>query len=219
MPPGFQFPADFTGLTVKTMWSIWSAGLMTGLALILAIGAQNAFVLRQGIRREHVGVVVVLCIASDAILILGGTFGIGALVLRFPAALIVLKWGGAAYLAWWAARSFAAALKPSSLTVEATGSRGSAVSTTLAVTYLNPHVYLDTLVVLGGPRCPVGLRSRGGGRKRPVVPRPGVWGPGTVRGAQQPAHLAGSGPGYRHGDARPCHQADAQLIPAAGNRL
>jgi L-lysine exporter family protein LysE/ArgO len=103
-----QFSADSTGLTAKTMWSIWCVGLLTGLALILAIGAQNAFVLSQGIRREHVGVVVALCIASDVMLILGGTYGIGALVSRFPTALTVLKWGGTAYLAWWAARSFAA---------------------------------------------------------------------------------------------------------------
>lgn len=131
------------------MWSIWGTGLMTGLALIIAIGAQNAFVLRQGIRREHVGVVVALCMASDAILILGGTAGIGALVSRFPLALDVLRWGGAAYLAWWAVRSFGSALKPSSLTAEAPRSRGSVVATTLALTYLNPHVYLDTVVLLG----------------------------------------------------------------------
>lgn len=122
---------------------------MTGLTLILAIGAQNAFVMRQGIRREHIGAVVALCIASDAVLILGGTLGIGAFVSQVPAALIVLKWSGTAYLVWWAARSFAAALKPSFLTAEAPRSRGSVVATTLAVTYLNPHVYLDTLVLLG----------------------------------------------------------------------
>ncbi|MFI7496698.1 LysE/ArgO family amino acid transporter [Kocuria sp. M4R2S49] len=131
------------------MWSIWGTGLMSGLALIVALGAQNAFVLRQGIRREHVGVVVALCAVSDAVLILGGTAGIGALVSRFPEALDVLRWGGAAYLAWWAVRSFASALKPSSLTAEAPRSRGSVVATTLALTYLNPHVYLDTVVLLG----------------------------------------------------------------------
>jgi L-lysine exporter family protein LysE/ArgO len=119
------------------MWSIWSTGLMTGLALIIAIGAQNAFVLRQGIRREHVGVVVALCMVSDALLILGGTVGIGAL-------------GGAAYLTWWAVRSFRSALKPSTLTAEAPRSKGSVMATTLALTYLNPHVYLDTVVLLGG---------------------------------------------------------------------
>lgn len=131
------------------MWSIWGAGLMTGLALIIAIGAQNAFVLRQGIRREHVGVVVALCMAADALLILGGTAGIGALVSRFPQALDVLRWGGAAYLAWWAVRSFVSALRPSSLTAEAPRSRGSVITTTLALTFLNPHVYLDTVVLLG----------------------------------------------------------------------
>lgn len=131
------------------MWSIWSAGLLTGLALIVAIGAQNAFVLRQGVRREHVGIVVALCLASDAALILGGTFGIGAVVSRFPEVLTALKWGGAAYLGWWAIRSFAAAFKPSSLSADAPRSRGSVVATTLALTYLNPHVYLDTVVLLG----------------------------------------------------------------------
>ena len=123
---------------------------MTGLALIIAIGAQNAFVLRQGIRREHVGVVVALCMLSDALLILGGTVGIGALVSRFPLALDVLRWGGAAYLAWWALRSFRSAVKPSTLTADAPRSKGSVIATTLALTYLNPHVYLDTVGLLGG---------------------------------------------------------------------
>lgn len=132
------------------MWSIWGTGLLTGLALIIAIGAQNAFVLRQGIRREHVGVVVALCMAGDAALILGGTAGVGALVSRFPDALEVLRWGGAAYLTWWAVRSFVSALKPSSLSAEAPRSRGSVIATTLALIFLNPHVYLDTVVLLGG---------------------------------------------------------------------
>ena len=131
------------------MWSIWGAGLTTGLALIVAIGAQNAFVLRQGVRREHVRVVVALCLASDAVLILGGTAGIGALVARFPQALEVLRWGGAAYLAWWAVRSFASAARPAALVAGAPRSRGSVVATTLALTWLNPHVYLDTVVLLG----------------------------------------------------------------------
>lgn len=131
------------------MLSIWGTGLLTGLALIIAIGAQNAFVLRQGIRREHVGVVVALCIVSDALLILGGTAGIGALVSRFPAVLDILRWGGAAYLTWWAVRSFKSAFKPAALTAEVPRSRGSVVATTLALTYLNPHVYLDTVVLLG----------------------------------------------------------------------
>ncbi|MDK1361533.1 LysE/ArgO family amino acid transporter [Arthrobacter sp. zg-Y1219] len=131
------------------MWSIWGTGLLTGLGLIVAIGAQNAFVLRQGIRREHVAAVVVLCAASDAVLILAGTAGIGTLVDRFPQVLDILRWGGAVYLAWFAVRSFMSALKPSVLTGQAPRSRGSVISTTLALTFLNPHVYLDTVVLLG----------------------------------------------------------------------
>ncbi|WAP51767.1 LysE/ArgO family amino acid transporter [Arthrobacter sp. ATA002] len=131
------------------MWSIWGTGLLTGLGLIVAIGAQNAFVLRQGIRREHVGAVVVLCAVSDAVLILAGTAGIGALVERFPQVLSILRWGGAAYLVWFAVRSFRYALKPSVLTGDAPRSRGSVIGTTLALTFLNPHVYLDTVVLLG----------------------------------------------------------------------
>ena len=131
------------------MWSIWGTGLLTGLGLIVAIGAQNAFVLRQGIRREHVGAVVVLCAVSDAVLILAGTAGIGALVESFPQALTILRWGGAAYLTWFAGRSFRSALKPAVLTGQAPRSRGSVITTTLALTFLNPHVYLDTVVLLG----------------------------------------------------------------------
>jgi L-lysine exporter family protein LysE/ArgO len=131
------------------MWSIWASGLMTGLALIVAIGAQNAFVLRQGIRREHIGAVVLLCMAADAALILAGTAGVGALVSRFPAALDILRWAGAAYLMWWAARSFRSALRPAALTPDAPRSRGSVIATTAALTLLNPHVYLDTVVLVG----------------------------------------------------------------------
>lgn len=150
MPHTASWHQGLTTKMVGSVLSIWSAGLTTGLALILAIGAQNAFVLRQGIRREHVGVVVVLCIADDAVLILGGTFGIGALVSQIPDALVALKWCGVVYLTWWAVRSFGAALKPSSLVDAAPQPRGPVVVTALAVTYLNPHAYLDTVVVLGG---------------------------------------------------------------------
>ena len=123
--------------------------MVTGLALIVAIGAQNAFVLRQGIRREHVGAVIAVCMAGDAALILGGTAGIGALVTRFPDALEVLRWGGAAYLVWFAAGSFVAALKPSSLAQAAPRSKSSVIASSVALTFLNPHVYLDTVVLLG----------------------------------------------------------------------
>jgi len=123
--------------------------MLTGLALIVAIGAQNAFVLRQGIRREHIGAVVVVCMAGDTLLIVGGTAGIGALVSRFPGVLEVLRWAGAAYLLWFALRSFLAALKPSALAEQGPRSKNSVVATTAALTFLNPHVYLDTVVLLG----------------------------------------------------------------------
>lgn len=131
------------------MWSVAATGMLTGLGLIVAIGAQNAFVLRQGLRREHIGVVVALCIISDVLLIFGGTAGIGALVTRFPAALDVLRWGGAAYLALLGIRSLRSALRPAALAAQAPRARGRVVLTILALTFLNPHVYLDTVVLLG----------------------------------------------------------------------
>lgn len=131
------------------MWTAGLTGMLTGLALIVAIGAQNAFVLRQGIRREHIGAVVAVCMAGDALLIVGGTAGIGALVTRFPGVLEVLRWAGVAYLLWFAVRSFLAALKPSALAEQAPRSKNSVVATTAALTFLNPHVYLDTVVLLG----------------------------------------------------------------------
>ncbi|WP_460467417.1 LysE/ArgO family amino acid transporter [Calidifontibacter terrae] len=127
-------------------------GLLTGLGLIVAIGAQNAFVLRQGVHREHVGVVVVICAVSDAVLIALGVAGVGAVVASHPTVLTVLKWLGAAYLVWFAIGAFRSALHPSgletgverkSLTVR------SVALTALALTYLNPHVYLDTVLMLG----------------------------------------------------------------------
>jgi len=123
--------------------------MLTGLALIVAIGAQNAFVLRQGIRREHIGPVVAVCMAGDALLIVAGTAGIGALVTRFPGVLEVLRWAGAAYLLWFAVRSFMAAARPAALAEQAPRSRNSVIATTAALTFLNPHVYLDTVVLLG----------------------------------------------------------------------
>lgn len=123
--------------------------MLTGLALIVAIGAQNAFVLRQGIRREHIGAVLAVCMAGDALLIVAGTAGIGALVTRFPGVLEVLRWAGAAYLLWFAVRSFMAAARPSALVEEGSRSKNSVIVTAAALTFLNPHVYLDTVVLLG----------------------------------------------------------------------
>lgn len=125
--------------------------MLTGLALIVAIGAQNAFVLRQGIRRQHVWTVVLLCIASDVFLISVGTAGIGFLIERVPWLLEIFRWGGVIYLVGFAIQSFRSAMKPQGLRAagEGGGSRQSVVLTTLALTWLNPHVYLDTVIMLG----------------------------------------------------------------------
>jgi L-lysine exporter family protein LysE/ArgO len=178
------------------MLSIWCAGLLSGLALIIAIGAQNAFVLRQGLRREHVGVVIMLCIASDAVLIFGGTLGVGVLVSTAPATLVLLKWVGIVYLSWWAVRSFAAALKPSALTAAVPRSTGTVVVMTLAVTYLNPHAYLDAVVVLGNLANQQGLGDRwifAAG----AVAGSALWFPFLGYGAQALSRLLSNGKTWR----------------------
>lgn len=127
-------------------------GFFTGLSLIVAIGAQNAFVLRQGLRREHVLGIVLFAAVSDALLIIVGIAGLGAVIQSFPIALEVIRYVGAAYLIWFGVSALRRALKPGIL--EAGGgakiSLGKAIATTAALTYLNPHVYLDTVILLGG---------------------------------------------------------------------
>ncbi|WP_086149557.1 LysE/ArgO family amino acid transporter [Cellulosimicrobium sp. KWT-B] len=129
-----------------------AAGLAAGLSVIVAIGAQNAFVLRQGLRREHVLPVVLVCAVSDLVLIAAGTAGLGALVTGAPVLLTVVRWGGAAFLLTLAALAARRALRPGGLDpasgAGATSAR-SAVGTSLALTWLNPHVYLDTVLLLG----------------------------------------------------------------------
>jgi L-lysine exporter family protein LysE/ArgO len=127
------------------------AGFALGFSLILAIGAQNAFVLRQGLRREHVLAVVLVCALSDAVLIAAGVAGFGALAEMVPGLERVMRYGGAAFLLVYGARSFHAAWRGGAV-LEAgagAGSRARAVLTCLALTWLNPHVYLDTVVLLG----------------------------------------------------------------------
>jgi L-lysine exporter family protein LysE/ArgO len=127
------------------------AGLFTGLSLIVAIGAQNAYVLRLGLTRQHVALAVSICIASDVMLIAFGIAGIGGIVRQFPAVLGVLKWVGVAYLVGFALVSFRSALRPKALEAsDDVGSSGRIVAVTmLALTFLNPHVYLDTVLLLG----------------------------------------------------------------------
>ena len=126
-------------------------GLLTGLSLIIAIGAQNAFVLRLGLARNHVGPAVIICAASDALLIAAGIGGLGALVHGVPIALQILKWIGIAYLTWYAIRSFRSAAHPEVLLAGEQDSKSlrTVIAMTLAFTFLNPHVYLDTVLLLG----------------------------------------------------------------------
>ncbi len=131
-------------------------GLGTGLALIVAIGAQNAFVLRQGIRGEHIGAIVAVCAISDAVLIAAGVFGTGALLTAAPAAVVVLRYVGAAFLVTYGVMAARRILKPQALVSAEPGPSGAgrsglaaALATVLALTWLNPHVYLDTVLLLG----------------------------------------------------------------------
>jgi L-lysine exporter family protein LysE/ArgO len=127
------------------------AGFALGLSLILAIGAQNAFVLRQGLMRRHVLPVVLVCAVSDAVLIAAGVAGFGALTRAVPGLDLWMRLAGAAFLAWYGARTLRAAWRGGEAlrAGEGTQSLRAAVLTCLAFTWLNPHVYLDTVVLLG----------------------------------------------------------------------
>ena len=124
-------------------------GFGTGLGLIVAIGAQNAWVLRQGVRREHIGLVIAICALSDLVLITVGTGAIRIVTGLAPWVLEVLRWGGVVYLAVFAVFSFRSALRPGALEQSAARPAASVAATTLALTWLNPHVYLDTVLMLG----------------------------------------------------------------------
>ncbi|MFE6338408.1 LysE/ArgO family amino acid transporter [Streptomyces sp. NPDC057798] len=129
-----------------------AAGFGTGLSLIVAIGAQNAFVLRQGIRRDTVLAVVGICALSDAALIALGVGGVGAIVVAWPGALTAVGWIGGAFLIAYGVLAARRVFRPAGALQadgEATGSRRRAVLTCLAMTWLNPHVYLDTVFLLG----------------------------------------------------------------------
>lgn len=128
------------------------SGLAFGLSLIVAIGAQNVFVLRQGIRREHVVLVILTCAVSDAILITVGVAGVGGAVSALPWLVPVATIGGAAFLVGYAGLAVRRALRPAALASDPSGERapwGSVLAGCLAITWLNPHVYLDTVVLLG----------------------------------------------------------------------
>lgn len=135
------------------MTTAYIPGFLLGLSLIMAIGAQNAFVLRQGLRQEHVFAVCLTCALSDAILIGAGVAGFGIAVGALPWLEPALRYGGALFLFVYAARSLKSALhaRHDNLTPSSgqTAGRYAALATCLALTWLNPHVYLDTVVLLG----------------------------------------------------------------------
>ncbi|NEM89959.1 LysE/ArgO family amino acid transporter [Galbitalea soli] len=173
------------------------AGAGFGFSLIVAIGAQNAFVLRQGLRREHIAVVILICAASDAVLISVGVGGLGSLLQLAPWLLTVMRVVGAGFLLVYGALAARRALRPAVLSTDASGARASTLAvagTALALTWLNPHVYLDTIVLLGSVAATHGadrwwfgagaalasvvwFTGLGLGARllRPVFARPGAW--------------------------------------------
>jgi len=130
---------------------VFIQGFGIGGGLIVAIGAQNAFVLSQGVRRSYPLTIALICSLCDAALILLGIAGVGGLVAGNPLLGQITAWGGAAFLVWYGALSLRSAIKGGTLEADGgcTSSLRAVVTTTLALTLLNPHVYLDTLVLLG----------------------------------------------------------------------
>lgn len=174
------------------------AGLGLSGSLIVAIGAQNAFVLRQGLRREHVGLVATLCFVSDATLIVIGCAGLGQLIQAYPAWVSAVTWIGAAFLTVYGLLHVRSALRPQALQADAPVTptpRSTVIRTVLALTWLNPHVYLDTVLLLGSiaGRYPGAQRvafavgactasllwfyglGYGAVRLAPLFARPGAW--------------------------------------------
>jgi L-lysine exporter family protein LysE/ArgO len=127
------------------------AGFLTGLSLIVAIGAQNAFVLRLGLMRSHVGVAVAICAISDALLIVVGTAGMGAIVQSHKSLLKAVSWIGAAYLLYFAFSAAKRIFKTESLhaSEQTAMSKKSVILSVIGFTWLNPHVYLDTVLLVG----------------------------------------------------------------------
>jgi len=172
------------------------AGFAASIVLIVAIGAQNAFVLRQGLRREHVLPVVAVCAVSDLALITAGIAGLGAVVTAHPVTVTVIRWAGAAFLIGYAVIAARRALRPAAALApadRAPATLRATLLTCLALTYLNPHVYLDTVLLLGSVaqqhphRWVFGLGAAaaslvwftclglGARRLAPVLARPAAW--------------------------------------------
>jgi L-lysine exporter family protein LysE/ArgO len=178
--------------------SAFTTGFALSATLIIAIGAQNAFVLRQGIRREHVAPIVIFCALADLLLIGAGVVGLASVLGNSPALASLLTIAGSAFLAWYGVRALRRALIPQSLRASAGDqplSLGNAMAQAAGFTLLNPHVYLDTVLLMGsiGTRQPPDLRlwfvggaacasgvwftTLGFGARllAPVFARPGAW--------------------------------------------
>ncbi|MES2103131.1 MAG: LysE/ArgO family amino acid transporter [Pseudomonadota bacterium] len=134
------------------MFSFYLKGFGLGAGLIMAIGSQNAHVLRMGLRRQHVGLTVLACILCETVLINAGVAGMGRLIEGEPALLMLARWGGAAFLTWYGLRAWRSAFSAQALDAGVAPvllTAQQALLSVLAVTLLNPHVYLDTVVLLG----------------------------------------------------------------------
>jgi L-lysine exporter family protein LysE/ArgO len=143
--------------------SAFTTGFALGATLIIAIGAQNAFVLRQGLRREHVLIIVAFCALADLLLIGAGVAGVARVLGQAPRLTLALTVAGTLFLAWYGVRALARARRATSMSVEEGTSRisvSNAVAQAAGFTFLNPHVYLDTVLLMGsiGARQPVDLR-------------------------------------------------------------
>ena len=140
-------------------------GFLTGAGLIVAIGAQNAFVLKQGLKKNHVFATALFCAVADALLIALGVGGLGEILTSNRVLLAIAKWGGAAFLYWYGFRAFRSMFRSESLQAQsahepASHSLKKTFLTLAALTFLNPHVYLDTVVLLGS----IGAQFEGGER-------------------------------------------------------
>jgi L-lysine exporter family protein LysE/ArgO len=140
----------------------FASGFLISAALIMAIGAQNLFVLRQGLKREHVGPVVLFCGSADALLITAGVAGVGAFLAALPQLTLLLTIGGAAFLGWYGVKALQRMASSEAMAVASGASvslRG-AIAATAGFTFLNPHVYLDTVLLMGaaGSAQPAAVR-------------------------------------------------------------
>ena len=134
------------------MWQSYLNGLLVAFGLIMAIGTQNAFVLAQSLRREHHLPVAAFCVVCDALLVAAGVFGLATLLAQNPVLLGVARWGGAVFLLWYGTQALRRAFSKSSLEQSAgqtARSLKAVMLSALAVTLLNPHVYLDTVLLIG----------------------------------------------------------------------